>query len=109
MSPLGADTVAELWGHARELAEVGARELDPPAVRRALVMLAVAGSGGDGPGFEREVKVVHRACRTLALDPVPLFDAASGLVAEGDHAARAVLVNLPRREAPPPRRRGLSL
>ncbi len=104
---LGDQTVAELWAHARELAETGARELSPPAARRALVTLAVAGSGGDVEAFEREVKAVHRACRALGLDPVPLFDAASALVAEEDVEARGVLVNLPRREAPPPRRPGL--
>jgi len=108
LSSLTADTVAELWAHARALAEEGARELSPPAVRRALVSLAVAGSGGDPAAFEREVEAVHRACRTLALDPVPLFDAASALVAEADVEARAVLVNLPRREAPPPRRPGFA-
>ena len=104
MTPLGPEAVAELWRHARELAEVAARELSPPAARRALVALAVAGSGGDPAAFEAELLHVHRALRALALDPVPLCDAASALVAEEDVEARAVLVNLPRREAPPPRR-----
>jgi hypothetical protein len=100
---LSAATVAELWAHARELAEVGTRELSPPHVRRALVTLAVAGAGGDDAGYEREVLAVAKAFRTLGLDPVPLFDAASALVAEDDIAARAALVNLPRREASPAR------
>ena len=101
---LSPSTVAELWAHARELAETGARELSPPQVRRALVTLAVAGSGGDEAAYAREVRAVNQAFRTLGLDPVPLFDAASALVAEEDIGARATLVNLPRREAPPPRR-----
>ncbi len=101
---LGPATVAELWAHARELAEAGARELSPPQVRRALVTLAVAGTGGDEAGYEREVLAVIKAFRTLGLDPVPLCDAASALVVEEDLAARAILVNVSRREAPPPRR-----
>jgi hypothetical protein len=104
---LGAETVAELWRHARALAERGAREHSPPQVRRALVMLAVAGSGGDAAGFEQEVVAVHRGLRLLGLDPVPLFDAASALLPEDDHAARGVMVTLPRREVPPPRRPGM--
>ena len=104
---LGPETVAELWRHSRELADTGAREHSPPQVRRALVTLAVAGSGGDAAGFEAEVIAVHRSLRLLGLDPVPLFDAASALLAEDDHAARSVMVTLPRRETPPPRRPGL--
>jgi hypothetical protein len=104
---LESATVAELWRHARALAELGAREHSPPHARRALVTLAVAGSGGDAAGFEAEVVAVHRSLRLLGLDPVPLFDAASALLAEDDHAARGVMVTLPRRAAPPPRRPGL--
>ncbi len=104
---LGTETVAELWRHARGLAELGAREHSPPHARRALVTLAVAGSGGDAAAFEAEVVVVHRSLRLLGLDAVPLFDAASALLAEDDHAARSVMVTLPRREVPPPRRPGL--
>ena len=100
-APLTPSAVAELWAHARELAAVGERELSPPHVRRALVTLAVAGSGGDEAAYETEVAAVNRAFRALALDPVPLFDAASALVAEEDVTARGVLVNLPRRETPP--------
>jgi hypothetical protein len=72
-----------------------------------MVTLAVAGSGTDPEGFEHEVLLVQRALRALGLDPVPLFDAASALVAEDDLAARRVLVTAPRREAPPLRRPGL--
>ncbi len=107
VSPLGAETIAELWRHARALAELGAREHSPPHARRALVTLAVAGSGGDGAGFEAEVEVVHRSLRLLGLDPVPIFDAASALLAEDDHSARSVMVTLPRREVQPPGRPGL--
>ena len=100
---MSAETVAELWREARSLAERGAAEHSPSDTRRALVMLAIAGSGGDLPAFEAEVKAVHKACRALALDPIPLFDAASALVAEDDLDARSVLVTLARREAPPRR------
>jgi hypothetical protein len=95
--------VAELWREARVLAERGAAEHSPSDTRRALVMLAIAGSSGDQAAFEAEVAAVHRACRALALDPIPLFDAASALVAEDDLDARQVLVTLARREAPPRR------
>jgi hypothetical protein len=101
---LGPATVAELWAHAHELADRGAREHSPPQVRRALVTMAVAGAGGDVRAFEAELLLVLRAFRTLGLDPMPLFDAASALVAEDDIDARGVFVNMPRREAPPPRR-----
>ena len=104
MTPLEPATVAELWAHARVLAKMARTELSPAHARRAMVMLAIAGSGNDVAAFEKEVKGVHDALRALALDPVPLFDAASALVAEDDVEARSVLVNLPRRDAPPPRR-----
>ena len=51
---------------------------------------------------EREAMAVYRAFWELGLDPVPVFDAASALVADEELEARGVLVNLPRREAPPP-------
>jgi len=105
VTPLEPGTVAELWAHARALAQLARTELSPPHARRALVTLAVAGSGGDVAAYEKEVKAVDGALRALALDPVPLCDAASALVAEDDVAARGVLVNLPRREAPAPPRR----
>jgi hypothetical protein len=109
VAALAAESVADLWRHARALADLGAREASPAHVRRALGALAVAGSGGDPDAFEREVVAVQRAFRRLALDPVPLFDAASALVDEDDSVARGVLVNVPRREAPPPRRPPLGL
>lgn len=96
MPGLEKDTVSDLWAHARELCEQAEVELAPPAVRRALVTLAVAGSGGDPEGFRREVERVHRAARKCALDSVPLFDAASALLAEDDVAAREAFVTVPR-------------
>jgi hypothetical protein len=104
VTQLSAAAVAELWAHAHELADTGAREHSPPQVRRALVTMAVAGSGGDVAAFEAELLLLYAAFRRLGLDPMPLFDAASALVAEDDMDARGVFVNLPRREAPPPRR-----
>ena len=97
-------TVHDLWRHARELAEVARAEVSPPAARRALVVLAVAGAGGELAAYEREVMAVYRAFRALGLDPIPIFDAASALVADEELEARGLLVNLPRREAPPPRK-----
>jgi hypothetical protein len=94
-------TVADLWAHARALCEQAEVELAPPAVRRALVTLAVAGSGGDPEGFRDEVERVHKAARRCALDSVPLFDAASALLAEDDSDARAAFVTVPRNLRPP--------
>jgi hypothetical protein len=94
---LAPATVADLWAHAQALAEQAERELSPPAVRRALVVLAVAGSGGDPAAFERLVSDLEGRVRRLALDPVPLFDAAAALVADEDVAAREALVTVPRR------------
>ena len=64
----------------RERAE---RELDPAAVRRALVTLAVAGTGGDEDGFRAEVLRARDAARKVGMDPVPLFDAAAAMVDRG--------------------------
>jgi hypothetical protein len=89
-------TTAELWRHARELIEVSDREGTPVAARRALVTLAVAGSGGDSPAFEAVAREVLRVFGRLGVDPLPLFDAASALCDEDDREARRVLVTLPR-------------
>jgi hypothetical protein len=49
---------------------------------------------------------VRDGLRRLAIDPIPLFDAASALVDEDDEPAREALVNVPREPrgggAPPP-------
>ena len=95
-TPLNAQTTADLWAHARDLADQGARELSPAKLRRALVTLAVAGSGEDPPGFRAAAAGVRDGFRRLAIDPVPLFDAASALVHEDDAPAREALVTLPR-------------
>ena len=55
---IAPETVQDLWAHAREESERAERELEPAAVRRALVVLAVAGSGGDAEGFRAEVRQV---------------------------------------------------
>jgi hypothetical protein len=89
-------TVADLWAHARELVAISDREGTPVYARRALVVLAVAGSGGDAAAYEAEAREVLKALARIGLDPLPLFDAASALVAEDDPAARACLVTLPR-------------
>ena len=101
MPRLEPETVSDLWAHARELCEQAEVELAPPAVRRALVTLAVAGSGGDPAGFRAEVERVQVAARRCALDSVPLFDAASALVAEDDGAAREAFITVPRNLRPP--------
>ena len=101
MPGLKPETVSDLWAHARSLCEQGEVELAPPAVRRALVTLAVAGSGDDPEGFRGEVERVHRAARRCALDSVHLFDAASALLAEDDSAAREAFVTVPRNLRPP--------
>jgi hypothetical protein len=102
--PLAPQTVADLWAHARALAERAEREADHPALRRALVTCAVAGSGGDVEGFRALLVEVHRAARRLAFaDPQPLFDAAAALVAEDDLAARETIVLAPSRDVPEPK------
>jgi hypothetical protein len=89
-------TVQDLWAHAREEAARAERELEPAAVRRAVVVLAVAGSGGDAAGFRAQVRGVMLAARKVGMDPVPLFDAASAMVARDDVAAREALITSPR-------------
>jgi hypothetical protein len=89
-------TAADLWRHARELIEVSDRESTPIGARRALVVLAVAGTGGDAAGFEAVAREVLRVFGRLGVDPMPLFDAASALCDEGDPDARRLLLMLPR-------------
>ena len=93
---IAPETVRDLWAHARDEAERAERELEPSAVRRALVVLAVAGSGGDADAFRAEVRRVMLAARKVGMDPVPLFDAASALVDVGDATAREALITAPR-------------
>jgi hypothetical protein len=88
------DTVADLWAHARELAQRASTEGDPAPARRALVALAIAGSGDDRAEFEAVAREVLRAFARIGLDPLPLFDAASALAE--DATAREILVTLPR-------------
>jgi hypothetical protein len=89
-------TVQDLWAHSREESERAERELEPAAVRRALVVLAVAGSGGDSQAFRAEVRRVMLAARKVGMDPVPLFDAASAMVDRDDVVAREALITSPR-------------
>ncbi len=89
-------TTADLWRHARELIEVSDRESTPIGARRALVVLAVAGSGGDAVGFEAVTREVLRVFGRLGVDPLPLFDAASALADEHDPDARRILLMIPR-------------
>jgi len=93
---IAPETVADLWAHAREQSERAERELDPGAIRRAAVVLAVAGSGGDDDAFRAEVARLMRAARKVGMDPVPLFDAASAMVDREDGVARAAFVTAPR-------------
>ena len=93
---IAPETVRDLWAHAREESERAERELEPSAVRRALVVLAVAGSGGDAKAFRAEVRRVMLAARKVGMDPVPLFDAASAMVDVGDVEAREALITSPR-------------
>ncbi|MFL5875353.1 MAG: hypothetical protein ACJ76T_05590 [Solirubrobacteraceae bacterium] len=93
---IAPETVQDLWAHARAETERAERELEPAAIRRALVVLAVAGSGGDAEAFRGEVRRVTLAARKVGMDPVPLFDAASALVDAGDAAAREALITAPR-------------
>ena len=93
---IAPDTARALWVHAREEAERAERELEPSAVRRALVVLAVAGSAGDAEAYREEVRRVMLAARKVAMDPVPLFDAGSALVDVADTAAREALITAPR-------------
>ena len=93
---IAPETVSDLWAHARDEAARAERELEPAAVRRALVVLAVAGSGGDPEAFRAEVRRIMLAARKVGMDPVPLFDAASALVDTEDPAAREALITAPR-------------
>jgi hypothetical protein len=93
---IGRETARELWAHAREASERAERELDPGGVRRALVTLAVAGTGGDPEGFRTEVVRARDAARKVGMDPVPLFAAAAAMVDPEDDAARRILVTTPR-------------
>jgi hypothetical protein len=103
VSALAPETVRDLWAHARALAERAEAEADHPALRRALVTCAVAGSAGDRAGFEALLAQIYAAARRLAFaDPQPLFDAAAALVAQEDLMAREVIVLAPTREPPRP-------
>jgi hypothetical protein len=93
---IAPETARALWAHAAEEAERAERELEPSAVRRALVTLAVAGSGGDEAGFRAEVLRARDAARKVGMDPVPLFDAAAAMVDRDDETARQILVTTPR-------------
>ena len=93
---IDADTARTLWAHAAEASARAERELEPAAVRRALVTLAVAGTGGDEEGFRAEVIRARDAARKVGMDPVPLFDAAAAMVDPEDDAAREILVTTPR-------------
>ena len=93
---IAPETVRDLWAHSREESERAERELEPSAVRRALVVLAVAGSGGDAEAFRGEVRRVMLAARKVGMDPVPLFDAAAAMVDRDDVAAREALITSPR-------------
>jgi hypothetical protein len=91
-------TVADLWAQARELTEQARTEHDHPALRRALVVLAVAGSGDDPEQFRALARDLAKVAERLAFaDPQPLFDAAAALVAQPDLAAREALVLAPDR------------
>jgi hypothetical protein len=96
--------VAELWQEVRELTERASAEADHAALRRALVILAVAGSGDDPATFRELAESVAAASVRLAFaDPQPLFDAAAALVAAEDYPAREAIVLAPERisSAPP--------
>jgi hypothetical protein len=94
--PLSPETVRELWTHADGYLATAERELDPSGIRRGLVTLAVAGTGGDEEGYRRQVLEVRRVARKIGMDPVPLFDAAAAMVDPADDAAREILVTTPR-------------
>ncbi len=91
-------TVENLWAQARELTERASVEADHAALRRALVVLAVAGSGSDVEEFRRLADTLAAAATRLAFaDPQPLFDAAAALVAADDYPAREAIVLAPER------------
>lgn len=92
-------TVENLWAQARELTERAVAEADHAALRRALVVAAVAGSGSDVETFRALVNEIARASVRLAFaDPQPLFDAAAALVAQDDYPAREAIVLAPTRD-----------
>jgi hypothetical protein len=93
---IGPEIARELWAHAREASARAERELDPAGIRRALVTLAVAGTGGDSAGFREQVIRARDAARKVGMDPIPLFDAAAALVDPEDDPAREILVTTPR-------------
>jgi hypothetical protein len=82
------------------LGDQAARESDLRSLRRALVTLAVAGSGDDRDAFAAEAEALCATARRLGIDPEPLFDAAAALVAEPDVTAREALVLAPRSRLP---------
>ncbi len=90
-------TRQDLWAHAAELRERAATEANLPALRRALVTLAIAGAGGDRDGFRELVLALCGTTRRLGLDPQPLFDAAAALCDEDEILAREILVLAPGR------------
>ena len=95
--PLRPETVRDLVGaRATSYRAIAERELDPAGIRRGLVALAVAGTGGDEDGYRAQVLEVRRVARKIGMDPVPLFDAASAMVDPDDDAAREILVTTPR-------------
>ena len=97
--PLQPATVENLWAQARELTRLCLDEADHAALRRALVVLAVAGSGDDPAAFRALADDLAVAAVRLAFaDPQPLFDAAAALVAEDDFAAREAIVLAPGRD-----------
>jgi hypothetical protein len=92
-------TVENLWAQARELTERAVAESDHAALRRALVILAVAGSGTDPQAFRALADAAAAASVKLAFaDPQPLFDAAAALVDHADYAAREAIVLAPTRD-----------
>ncbi len=96
-------TVENLWAQARELMERAVLEADHAALRRALVVAAVAGSGNDVETYRTLVDELARASVKLAFaDPQPLFDAAAALVADDDFKAREAIVLAPTRQPPRP-------
>ena len=97
--PLLGSTVENLWAQAHELTARAAAEADHAALRRALVILAVAGSGNDPVAFRALAEAAAAASVRLAFaDPQPLFDAAAALVAQDDYAAREAIVLAPGRD-----------
>ena len=97
--PLQPATVENLWAQARELTQRALAEADHAALRRALVVAAVAGSGADVVAFRELVDAIARASVKLAFaDPQPLFDAAAALVADDDYPAREAIVLAPTRD-----------